>query len=350
MPKRIDALVLERIVEVCGSLGDIDDEEMYPHTLFRSEQMAIFGCGSNNEWQALGRHAEDVLIPQRVLLTENVCSISCGKQSSGAVNASRTKIMCWGSNVAGMLAHGLSFDELQRSGPVAVIGLMGKIGSFYAGYKRAIVLTTSARDSTIKKTVLVWGSNEWGQQGRGGRVFPSPEAVNVAATPVAYFAERGIEISKVACGFNYCAAITANAALFMWGWNGVGICGVGSREARITIPTTVLFAPTVRCLDICCSRCHNLAICEEGEFGAIRKMCYSWGYGISGNLGHDEYVHESVPKEILFFSRQEENFSVFEIGVGEETSYCLVKKTFYHLNDLTLQEEKLELLMELEIM
>jgi len=208
-------------------------------------------------------------------------------------------------------------------------------------------MTTSLEAFPKKKKLWVWGYNSAGQHGNGSW----DKGEHSVASFVTYFAEKELELHKIACGPMHSAVISSEN-LFMWGNHGGYLCGCVSMAYRVAIPTKVNFVNlrkglNVRCVDVQCSKNHNLAICEEVDpyRGNTRKVLYSWGICDSGRLGHDtERRNVCIPRKILFFSDDGEDCTVIKIGVGPKSSYCVFEKKFFHLNDQGLQEEKIEFL------
>jgi len=230
-----------------------------------------------------------------------------------------------------------------------------RIDAFYFGSGHCLALTTSQEDSPRKKKVWVFGTNNYGQMGDGQMTFES----HSTATTIQYFTRIPF-IKKIAVGTHHCALVTPEGSLFMWGSNISRQCGFFSKDENFTydytgyilIPRRIVFVSAVqgikvRCLDIACSRKHNLAICEDNN--SNRRTCYSWGEQEMLGMPVKD-VSDSYPNEIVFFSRQDVDVTIVEIGVGCSSSYCVVKKAFFHLSDPILQDEKLDLLRELYIM
>jgi len=150
--------------------------------------------------------------------------------------------------------------------------------------------------------------------------------------------------------------------LWCWGRNECSECGSGEGNGLlcertdaldridVILPTQVVFGgDNIHCLDVCCSEHHSLAICDlNGE-----RICYSWGLRSMGMLGDGEGVDNQNccrrPREIQFFRRLVDDFTVVKLAAGCDTSFCIFKKRAFHLNDVALQNDKLELLRELEI-
>jgi len=342
-PKRIEVLSEEKIVQICGG---------YFHTLFRNDRLEVFGCGANDDWQAIGRQgdngSENVVIPVLVQLSARLSFIACGACNGGGLNETRTKILTWGSNAKGMLGNGSMPGELRRGVAQEMIGeIQGewRVDAVCMGYWHSLMLTTSVADSPTKKKLWICGGNRFSQHGNG--------TFDVGDYPVAstirYFEERNIDIKNIACGNDFNAVIALSGSLFMWGGNDSGECGIRGVRA-VNVPRRVSFGESssmVLCLSVSCSYRNCLALI--GEMNSTLRSLYSWGYRTSNR---DERDETGLPKEIPYFVQHEEAdcMEIVKIGVGDESYCCFVQKTLFHMNDLDLQDEKLDFLRDLNIL
>jgi len=357
-PMRIEALAQESIIEISESSSE------FAHTLFLNKVGKVFGCGSNESYQAIGVQTADgsknVMIPQRILCSEDISSIQCGSRFSGAVNKARNKIFSFGRNISGCLGIGSTYYKVHNSGLREVVGLIQKewkVDSVCFRVAHCLALTTSLQGSQGQNRVWAWGNNTSCQHGND---WPDGQDYT-EASPVKYFDESDVAVKKIASGGHHCAALSQDGDLYVWGSNR-GRGGLSESNMTIlTLPTKINFmfaivasgdqkSVNIGVLDICVSRAHNLAVCNVFEKGRLRKVCYSWGKNGGGQCGlgnKGDDIHR--PKEILFFSRIEEDWSIVKIGVGHNTSYCVVEKSYSHLDDEELQGDKLELLKEYEM-
>jgi len=366
-PKLIESLAKERIIEVCGSFMG------FQHTLFLNFRKKVFGCGSNRFWQAIGRknevfvdasEDENVLRPLPVLLAHPVCSIACGDCFSMAVVDLRTKILSFGHNGYGALGNGTLYNDERVGAPQEVVGAITdwRVDSLCMGSNHCMALT-SGKDGKCPSRLWIWGANSYFQHGSG----EDDTDDHPVAASVSFFEVNSIAIAKISCGMVHNAVISSGGNLFMWGGNSAGLCAVDATMANdmgscVSVPVKVSFSPneqrgeSYRCLDIFCSKWNSFAICEHESERHTRRVCFSWGRTDFGQLGHGEDVipvgEDDVilrPKEIAFFGRYEEDFTVREFGGNGESSFCVVEKPFFHLKDPILQDDKLELCKLLDI-
>jgi len=280
------------------------------------------------------------------LPSEGACSISCGFGFSGVLTSSRKNCILWGSNAWGKQGNRYTFQERKHNRPTKVWGeilLEKKVDMLCMGDSYAMALTTSRNG---KKKVWIWGK----QYDDNVRDYP-------IACPVPYFEERNIKVKKIACGSYERAVITKKGVLYLWGY---GLVMKGSGITAVTVPTKIKFRKRLKgvkivCLDISNSDEHSLALCEIQSQNERQRACFYWGSRERGVICDAESMFERVnvkrlrPREITFFSGSEfGDCSLKKIGVGIETMYCFVENIFFYLNDLSLQDDKLGLLKDLQ--
>ena len=103
----------------------------------------------------------------------------------------------------------------------------------------------------------------------------------------------GKNIREVACGARHIIAISAHDAIWAWGQNERGQCGLGEGVERVDTPTEILSLNGCEVLGIACGSTHTLAFSSE--------VLWSWGANGHGQLGLgkekstiDHYVPHSV--------------------------------------------------------
>ena len=99
-------------------------------------------------------------------------------------------------------------------------------------------------------------------------------------------------IARLECGPLTSAAISVSGALYFWGCNSAGQCGVNSLEDAV-VPTRVHFEHSIE--QVSCGRHHSLAIDREGGL-------FSWGLGSFGQLGTGACHSTLVPRTVEGFS------------------------------------------------
>lgn len=125
-------------------------------------------------------------------------------------------LVCWGDNSRGQLGDGTTEDSAI---PVEVVGIAGDVVSVAAGN----FLTCAALASD---EVKCWGYGPEGQLGTGDLARSS--------TPLSVSALDGVGVVALDAGVQHVCALTNEAAVFCWGWNGLGQVGLGADGFQTT--------------------------------------------------------------------------------------------------------------------
>jgi len=303
------------------------------------------GCGSNEYWQATGCRSESddyVTTPTIISLKEVVSDICCGFSFSGAISPSREKIICWGSNQKGQCGNG-NFDKQQR--PKEVLGVASEVKKLCMGHRHSLAL--------IKSQIWVWGSNSYGEHGSGEIV----KRGGARAMKIEFFEK--LPVKDISTSPNHCVAITAEVeALYVWGRNNFGQSGLENVYPHVRLPKKLIFSvlERVRCLQVQCSSYHNLAIVLVERDEGTKRCVMTWGYSGLARLGLGAGLKSGLrvtPREIELLSavQEESGLVVTKIGVGYDISFCVFETPtdLYFLDDVDLQDEKIELFLQLNI-
>ena len=95
------------------------------------------------------------------------------------------------------------------------------------------------------------------------------------------------EIAPIAAGSNHSAAVTKDGDLYMWGSNGGGRLGNGSRTNSYTPVKIMKNVAAVSLGDE-----HSAAVTKDGSL-------YMWGYNGNGQLGNGSTTNRSTPVKIM---------------------------------------------------
>ena len=199
------------------------------------------------------------------------------------------EVFAWGRNDAGQLGLG---DQTRRDRPTRVTACDGK----------KVITASTGKSHTLfvaqSGTVYACGSCKHGACGSG-----APKRAEHVASPVAVpFSADGTQIKSVACGPNWNLAIDAAGDVWSWGWSEFGVLGNGTDHAHNTKDGTIKISYEARaapervgrlkgenCVHVACGAQHCAAVSEAG-------MCYTWGSGGYGRLGHKDQADVHTPK------------------------------------------------------
>ena len=198
-------------------------------------------------------------------LAGGVAAIALGA-SHGCVLTRAGGVRCWGAGTMRQIGDG---DAVDRSAPVAVVGLAAGVTAIALGSAHGCALTEA-------RTVACWGSNLSGQLGDGTRVG---RAVPVAVPDLA-------EVVAISAGDLHSCAVLASGAAKCWGANEDGRLGDGTTTERL-VPTAVVDLPAPLAT-ISAGGAHTCGVTTAGA-----ALC--WGYGAEGRLGDGGTASRSAP-------------------------------------------------------
>lgn len=129
---------------------------------------------------------------------------------------------------------------------------------------------------------FLWGSGKDGRCGGGSEENQK--------RPMKIFAESGVKLVSLICGYHHSAAISDKGVLFTWGRGIFGQLGHGSNESY-TVPTPIASLNDFNIIQVACGWQHTLALTDTGRV-------FSWGYGDDGQLGHGDANDYVSPREV----------------------------------------------------
>jgi hypothetical protein len=181
-------------------------------------------------------------------------------------------LSCWGNNTSGELGDGTTMD---RTTPVAVVGLGSGVQAVSAGNQHACALTTGGG-------VKCWGDNADGQLG-DGTTGDSHVPVDVVGL--------GSGVAAVSAASNHSCALTTGGGVKCWGRNHRGQLGDATNtDSPVPVDVSGLGSGVA-------------AIEAGGIFGHTCALTSSggakcWGANLFGQLGDGTNDDSSVPVDV----------------------------------------------------
>ena len=202
-----------------------------------------------------------------------------------AIDPSSGRIASWGDNIRGALGNN---STLTSGVPVAVDEsgvLAGKtITQVAAGDDHTCALTSD-------KGIFCWGGNFYGQLGNGTSGFGSDSLVPVPVDTSGVLS--GKTLTSVSAGRSHTCVVSADGAVFCWGYNFAGQLGNGASGggANSAVPVAVdmskaLAGKTV--VEVTVGSYYTCALASDGS-----AAC--WGYNNYGQLGNGTQIDSAVP-------------------------------------------------------
>ena len=263
-PNKLEAFAESRVVAVSAA---------WEHSLAITADGAVWSWGwggklghGNRQYQLLPKKVE-AFAGQRVL------AVSAGDNHNLAITADGA-VWSWGYGGSGKLGHG---DEQNQLLPKKIEALAGRrVVAVSAGERHSLTLTADG-------AVWSWGGGGWGQLGHGDWQHQLlPKKVETFSA--------GQRVVAVSAEGSHSLAITADGAVWSWGNGGNGRLGHGDQQIQ-PLPKKVEAFAGQRVVAVSAGGFHSLAITARGAV-------WSWGSGVSGELGHGDEHQQLLPKKI----------------------------------------------------
>ena len=119
---------------------------------------------------------------------------------------------------------------------------------------------------------------------------------------------------SVSAGGFHSLALTANGSVWSWGMGGLGKLGHGDQQGQL-LPKKVEALADQRVVAVSAGGVHSLALTADGAV-------WSWGWGGHGRLGHGDWRHwqeQLLPKKIDAFADQR----VVAVSAGDSHSFAI---------------------------
>lgn len=140
--------------------------------------------------------------------------------------------------------------------------------------------------------IFGWGANHYSQLG----LIHSKEGQNAAGTqneqeniisvPFQVMGDFEERVASVHCSSNYSAILTQDGKVFTWGRGDCARLGYNPPLKQQKAPLLLQLKHKITQLGL--GMFHAVALTDTGEV-------YTWGSGISGQLGHDKILNDVAP-------------------------------------------------------
>ena len=245
----------------------------YRHTCATLSNGSLMCWGENTYGQlGNGQQTQTQTTPVWVDLgvgrTATRIAAAYGKTCAIADNSS---LYCWGSNTHGALGYGDQLITTQTTPGWVDLGGNGAVAVDVGDMNVCSILNNGS--------LYCWGSDAYGQLGRGGPFHSSGPQANEYA-PLWVDLGAGRTAAQISLGSQHMCAIYDNGSLYCWGHDSSGQLGNGSGGFMQTIgtPSWVDLGAGITPVAVSAGDFHTCAIVDNGSL-------YCWGANGYGRLG-----------------------------------------------------------------
>ena len=263
-PKKIEAFAGQRVVAVSAGRN---------HSLALTADGAVWSWGFGYKGRLGHGDEQEQLLPKKIeaLAGQRVVAVSAGVNHNLAISANGA-VWSWGFGAAGHLGHG---DHQSQLLPKKIEAFAGqRVVAVSAGLDHSLAITADG-------SVWSWG---WGAFGLGHG------NLQAQLLPKKVEAFAGLRVVAVSAGCLHSLALTADGAVWSWGWGTSGRLG-HSDEQRQLLPKKIEAVAGQRVVAVSAGTRHNLANTANGDV-------FAWGTGEYGCLGHGDLSKQPLPKKI----------------------------------------------------
>ena len=288
-------------------------------------EIFLYSWGKNKNGElGIGKSVNaNIPTPITSLDTKNIISVVPGGRNTLLIREDGNIYLC-GSNIFGLLAHNSDIQDntLNQKN-------FEKIDFFEENGKKIKSISTAEFHCLALDTegyVYGWGGNLFNKLGKRKNLKNNFE------TEIKYGAPKMIDIkvkiSSISCGDYHSCALSESGVLYSWGGGGEsynkGQCGHGNLKDYDKPEKVDFFVKNkIKIKKVSCGGYHTIVISENNEY------VFSFGKGIFGQLGYGIPENTSVPKKVIFESKQNlkyeknEKINIVDIKCGGEHSLFL---------------------------
>ena len=212
----------------------------------------------------------------------------------------RGRLWAWGDGHLGQLGPQNTADSATAVRPLS---RLRRVRLLAAGWSHNLVLTRSGQ-------LLAWGFGDAGQLGVG-LMAPYAATRGWVMDDTAALPNPG-RLVALAAGVAHSLAVTADGALWVWGWNGSGQLGLNN-SVNLWSPVMNPYINGVE--KVATGGSHSLALLSTG-------VVMAWGANASGQLGDGTTDDRSLPQPIFNPGLDD----VTALAAGQDFSLTLDKR------------------------
>jgi RHS repeat-associated protein len=236
---------------------------------------SVYSWGKNAYGElGLGNTTEEHS-PQQITTLAGVSQVAATDASGFALKSNGT-VWSWGYDGHGQLGNGETMNE---TSPHEISGLTG-VTQISAGHQFIVAVKSNG-------TVYSWGANSSGKLGDG--------TTTDKLSPVQVKMPEGVDITQVAAGRSFAAAISQSGSLYVWGSNSNGQFANGkegsTEESDLPVQITGVSGVT------------QIAAGDVSLTAIINGAVEVWGADGYGQLGDNATTNKDTPQQVNAFNQ-----------------------------------------------
>jgi RHS repeat-associated protein len=234
----------------------------------------VYSWGKNTNGElGLGNTTEEHT-PQQITTLSNVTQVAATDASGFALKSNGT-VWSWGYDGHGQLGNGETMNE---TSPHEIPGLTG-VTQIAAGHQFVVAVKSNG-------TVWSWGANSSGKLGDG--------TTTEKLSPVEVKTPEGVDITQVAAGRSFAAALSQSGTLYVWGSNSNGQFANGkegaTEESDVPVQITSISGAT------------QIAAGDLSLAAIVNGTLEVWGADGYGQLGDNTTANKDIPEQVNAFN------------------------------------------------
>ena len=232
------------------------------------------------------------LEPRRGIMKVNSSLLATGPTHVLIIRPRANIVMSWGSVEHGALGHPHALANPSRYSPPREVSFLSQLN-----HAHSLSKPNKEDETDDKEDANLF--QEYRDDNAEAKLLDNQEILDNLSPPITAF--------SVACGKTHSLALT-DRGIYAWGSSKYGQLGLGVKRQKTKRPEVISTLSHRVITDIACGHYHSVALDVKGRL-------WTWGWGVHGQLGHDNIEDECVPKR-LTRPQQLLNESICRIAAG----------------------------------
>lgn len=242
---------------------------------------------------------------------QNIVGVASGAYHSLAL-ADDGSVWCWGYNTYGQLGFdGENVSVPRQMDKLIELDSPQSLGNDSEGKTKTPLKISSIKASGMMSLAIddLGGLWIWGNCPQPSSSTNDTFSLSSISTPVPVWDFDGHTVVKVACGNEHVVALVSagetykgdDLVCYTWGNNNHGQLGLGDTESRLQPQVVSIFSDRSMwsAYEVACGAFHTVVLTlKKGPTDTLESVCWTFGLGENGQLGHGTSQSALVPEPI----------------------------------------------------